>query len=1241
MSSIKEEKNESGRELKINVRNVDITTQAEILGGQDKMNNTRSFYYQERKKLAIANGMDFRAGVNSWKQGGGKLYRRLQYVLLLEAINNRNMAIFEARNKNINSGVFQNLMRDMKYNEILSEIVKGRQLDGKQAERLYEAISDSGAYLSFISVQGNQSVRPLNPATKAGIIMMFMSGFEMTEEVDVQGSDNMKDFIYEKMRKVTMVYKRIPLRPKTNTDGGFLNKINNSKFDLSKLQIFTQAQVNHISNMTHCLINSLKFNGIKDSKIQQVKLALSDKVNVPRAKLKEMAEIIHKNIILKCSDSSGRVKKIIYKTKPAYLKNKPCKIVIADNHYMPDIEFDISKYACDNYKDICELKNFQNITSKTTSGYNHNNKKYKKMTTLYVFNSFKNNGYFVKGDLKRFHEATTETEDLLEDIHNEQRPMKIKKSLMNKYMVFYADIESVTTRDDDVSEKTFENDDEVHMENYEQKPSIQLSTTQIEDLELFLNDEQQNSPRHDELTVITVKKSEPDFYDYGEDFETNETYGKCISKVVIKLEEDHKKRSDVLNLKNKDSKNINNEILMIGLISEYEKNVTIFNRVVNGDDYGEKATINDFLNRITLNGKQPALCYFHNLKYDFTILEKHLYFISVVKTGSILYSARCFHRGQIVEFRDSLKILNMALAKVPKNFNLDKEFRKMEAINYTYYNLKNVNKRCYLKDYVKGIKNSDKHIFDTQAKAHPTYDPKNDSFNPYIYYQDYLKLDCIVLMKGMKAFSKAIMTITESKIGQGDGLDVNESRTISSLTDKYLQINGAYNDVYEMSGNLRAYCSKAVFGGRVFVNVKYAKKLMSGEIADFDAVSLYPSAIVRLCEELGGIPTGNGTRFETGELSNWQSHKFSILTVIILKINKTRDVPRLAVRGKTKIEYVNEISNHKMVISNIGLENLIISHEVEFKVIDGIYWDEADPKMGELIKKLFQDRLTAKQGGKDALQQVIKLMLNSAYGKTIMKKSKVDFKIKSSYVKKDVKVSEFDTYFYNHFNTIHTARKMNDYQFEIKEVTTDTSFNRAHIGVFILDMSKRIVDEVLNILDDMDEPCYYGDTDSLHINQSAIIPLSDNFRNIYGRELIGTGLGQFHNDFSLNGVKKHKADIHSVKSIFLGKKSYMDIVKGATDDGEIKYDVHIKLKGITAAGIRHKVLNINESVNGKKCFGKMTNKYLALYELLASGEPVEFTLNPFIEEENSKNVMFEFTQDGVRLRDTCHRVVKF
>ena len=62
-------------------------------------------------------------------------------------------------------------------------------------------------------------------------------------------------------------------------------------------------------------------------------------------------------------------------------------------------------------------------------------------------------------------------------------------------------------------------------------------------------------------------------------------------------------------------------------------------------------------------------------------------------------------------------------------------------------------------------------------------------------------------------------------------------------------------------------------------------------------------------------------------------------------------------------------------------------------------------------------------------------------------------------------------------------------------------------------MSKRIMSEVFCLSEDLNHTIYYTDTDSGHFRECEINELAVEFKKIYGRELIGTELGQFHCDF--------------------------------------------------------------------------------------------------------------------------------
>ena len=96
---------------------------------------------------------------------------------------------------------------------------------------------------------------------------------------------------------------------------------------------------------------------------------------------------------------------------------------------------------------------------------------------------------------------------------------------------------------------------------------------------------------------------------------------------------------------------------------------------------------------------------------------------------------------------------------------------------------------------------------------------------------------------------------------------------------------------------------------------------------------------------------------------------------------------------------------------------------------------------------------------------------------------------------------------------------------------TLNQFNNCLFGVTVLSISKRIMNEVMCLAEDLGINIYYQDTDSMHIEHDKLSLLSERFKEIHKRELIGENImGCFHNDFDeLN-------DAYCIEHISLGKK---------------------------------------------------------------------------------------------------------
>ena len=138
------------------------------------------------------------------------------------------------------------------------------------------------------------------------------------------------------------------------------------------------------------------------------------------------------------------------------------------------------------------------------------------------------------------------------------------------------------------------------------------------------------------------------------------------------------------------------------------------------------------------------MVYFHNLKYDYHLLEKYLNITNVCLKDNQIYNVIVTYKGKEIELRDSFKLIPFALSKFGGEFDLPQQYRKKEAIAYHYYTHDNNNQEIEISEYIKELPNSDKIIFMNQIKDDDTYDNITKTFNPTSYYIDYLKLDCLV-----------------------------------------------------------------------------------------------------------------------------------------------------------------------------------------------------------------------------------------------------------------------------------------------------------------------------------------------------------------------------------------------------------------------------------------------------------------------------------------------------------------
>lgn len=1094
----------------------------------------------------------------------------------------------------------------------------------EQAQAIYDEVrSMKGDFLLSIETlqpYGEERVShtTFGESIKERFVKMVSGGGMWFKPRGNKVSDDFGEYDINDIKNITFKPINRPSRIIANKNGRFFARLNATSIDLSEYQIYTEEQTHDkelMEGRKHCLIGALYNSGVANENLFELREAYNPRSSIPKNKMKIIAETIHHNIILYQIDKSSknkrtRIRKTLYDCKKKGENSIPNKgdvhIALYNKHYFKYEETGYSRFFINNYERLKDVKDPYKITKIQT----HKNKKINNSEPI---------------------------GDLIDKILKE-----------NKNICYYDAMDRI-------------NNTVTYFRKGDRK-------TSIHSLQLIEKLDKKGYFVKGDMKVFVEASINDELKDhvYLNNIEEEQREMKDV-KVIIKSDEEWQEKIESLNIFYSDCESVVNKklvkhnLLMLGTASNSDinnltkDNVSIFHVCdpkFNGEEQSsEQLVVNAWLNRMTDNGRKDALCYFHNLKYDYHLIEKYLNISKKCEKSNQFYMVTIRHKVGFkksvkVVLVDSYKLLSMALCKFHDSFNLPEEICKKEAIWYQYYTKENHNIKCGTNKYRKHLPRNQQLIFDNfldQCSEDKTmalkygYIIENGikKFNPTEYYKEYLRLDCLVLKYGLKAFNKMIMEITKNK------MIIYESLTISSLTDMFMKIEGAYKGIYEVQGNLRAYIAKAVRGGRVCVNEKFQKKILEGKFTCLDGVSLYPSAIKRLCIELG-LPTGPARRLI--DKSKWNEYIYSIVTVKITKVKIHQQLPMISYKEDGKIIYSNIPPKESIVVDSITLQDYIKFHAIEYEIEDGVYWnDGVNKKMGEIIQNLFNKRLECKESKppRQSLGDVLKLMLNSAYGKTITNKiySKKNIIKISGYQKnkttkkwEEITKDKWDNYLYNNFNTIKSFRYINEQQIEVKEIQIDDSYNRGHVGCAILSMSKRIMNEIFDICNSNDIILYYTDTDSMHLNFDEVNKLAEKYEEVYGRKLIGKDLGNFHNDFEIKGVNH---TIYSVLLIPIARKTYHDTLEYVNDNGEKIQHPHNKLKGITKAGLEDAAKNIKFSHDGK------TPNYANLYKFLAQDGAYNMILNPINKEENIENVTFKYDQEGVFTTNQFTRMTCF
>ena len=601
-----------------------------------------------------------------------------------------------------------------------------------------------------------------------------------------------------------------------------------------------------------------------------------------------------------------------------------------------------------------------------------------------------------------------------------------------------------------------------------------------------------------------------------------------------------------------------------------------------------------------------TIVYFHNLSYDLNFLA-HLGIKGSINNGTNYFTATIQHKGHVIHFRDSLKLIPCKLERFPSMFKL--ECGQKEVFPYDLYN----EERLY-EGKRWSIEKADAFEKEQWTKSKKDQFRKNvesiqgckneddNTFDLYTYAKFYCEQDVRILREGLIKF--------DDMCEKALGIKATSKLSVSSLANAYLELNvysKIKDDLYFLGGSLMLYAKKYINGGRTMCayNKAWIMNDAKTPLVDFDAVSLYPSAMNRL-EIQGGKPETISINDDMKDnvydcvpdiLKCYNSY---LIEIDIVHVGVHYAFPMILKRGTTSegnnYEDINIDTEHvcHQYVDNYKLEDLIKYHRIKFKIrseslennVIGLGWKGSKyDVLKPCIQKLFNERLKYKAEG-NPLQEVLKLIMNSIYGKMIESEHIFNY-----VYKRDESIQNKDGSYKNQF--INYISKNNYKVIEytsLIDINGDESpikcikvvspihkcFRNMLTGIQVLSMSKRVINEVTCTAHDNEIPMFYTDTDSMHLFYNDLQKLANVYEERFKRPLIGKQLGQFHSDFPVFGTSNEMP--LSIYSNFVSKKFYIDILKNDHDE----YFPFVRCKGIPNDCIKNYVMehynkgNINE-----------------------------------------------------------------
>jgi hypothetical protein len=625
-------------------------------------------------------------------------------------------------------------------------------------------------------------------------------------------------------------------------------------------------------------------------------------------------------------------------------------------------------------------------------------------------------------------------------------------------------------------------------------------------------------------------------------------------------------------------KKYDNYDFIVADFETYDNNYIHEAYLINGAtlDFDNKTLINPFSYRYNKDNdlietflrslKRNTVLIYHNAKFDYNFLVPYLSKCSeTINDGNFISFKGMFGKYKIV-IKCSYKLITEPLRKFPSMFKLPKT--QKEVIKHSFYNKENVVKQFHsLEDFIKPFNKKNQEIVINNINKWNCMTCNNE-VDIIEYSKRYCDMDVEILGKGYLIFRDWILDYFDE--------DINTHLTLPSVVSNIFLKRGIFDGCYELSGLPRDFIAKSMIGGRCML-ARNTKHKVKARLNDLDATSLYPSGMKRMKGFMKGQPKPLVP--EQANKTFLDDTDYYFVSVRINKVNKHLDFPLLRkITDEGKKTFTNDMEGEVVYLGKTALEDAIKYHNIEYEIINGYYFNDGfNTSINSIITEIFQRRATLKREDNPA-QLIFKLLMNASYGKLLQKAPDTKTKIM------DDKDNDINVHLSRNHATIKSISyidppKDTKYNFNrkcrIDSITAQsTHYNKVHLGVIILDETKRIMSEVMTTAQDENIPIYYQDTDSMMLHDDDIPKLEEVFMAKYGRKLVGKDLGQFSSDLNpeddSEACGKKIKNIYATEGIFVGKKAYILKVECEDEDGKIhEAGYHSRCKGVNNQSIKH------------------------------------------------------------------------